>query len=229
MGLFTQNTYNDLTASFLDGPNAWEAQRQNNGLLYITLPYNIQYPSPTGGGGNGQGGQAALATMLQFAVDSFPIPPSGNASIAHRYLNEERKYAGQPTFQNIQVTINDYLDSDTQGVCAAWRNAVYNPANGKIGWKRSYAASGHIDLFGPNGQLVRTHLLIGVWPQDFTPGQISMQGDATVMCSLTLSIDKVLYSQGFVKPGDVTSGAGGLGGNTGLAAAGVTNDGITGF
>lgn len=188
--------YNDLTANFLDGPTGWEPQRENNGLIYLTPPVAI----------------AGLDKILQFSVNQFPIPALQQQEVPHRYLNEERKFAGLPTYQGIQITFNDYLDMDTVGILNAWRLLVYNPANGKIGWKRNYAGSGHIDMFAPNGQVVRTHGLQGVWPSQFTPGQVNMQGDATVMCTLMLSIDKILYS--ISTQGDPTStGVGGTGGS----------------
>ena len=223
MGLLVnQGTYNDLTASFLDGPNGWEPQRENNGKLYITLPFSISRSNGNNAIGagliaSGGAGNASLDRILSFSVMAFPIPANANQEVPLRFLNEERKFAGTPTFQSMSVTFNDYLDADTVGVMTAWRHRVYNPYNGKVGWKRSYAGTGHIDMFGPNGQQVRTHLLVGVWPSEFNPGQVNMQGDATVQCGITLAVDKVYYNYAVTAASNFDTD-GGSSGNVNLQA-----------
>ena len=184
---------NNLTAWDLDGPTGYEPQRSNNGLIYITLPFQL----------NGVANN--LTNVLQFAVSNIKLPQVSNQQIMVPYLNESRKYAGKPQFDDVQITLTDYIDLNTAAVVSAWRAKVYNPSTGQIGWKRSYAASGNIDMFGPNGQYVRTWNLIGVWPQMFDPGDIDQANDDMVRCTLNLSIDKAIYLLTPLVTGDFTS------------------------
>lgn len=163
----------DMSAAILDGPNGYEPQRMNNGLLYVTLP-------------------GLADQVLQLAIQSFELPKENNNVVPVAHLNEKRKFAGTVDYGDISCTFNDYIDLDTAGFILAWRKRVYNPANGKIGWKRQYAGTGHIDLYGPNGQYTRSYNLIGVWPSSFDPGQVDQGGDDVMKISLTLTIDKAV-------------------------------------
>ena len=172
MGLSPYAT--DMSAGILDGPNGYEPQRQNNGLLYVVIP-------------------GLDSTPLQLAIRSFNLPMEQNGVVQVGHLNEKRKFAGNVEYQNINCQVYDYIDLDTAGFIAAWRKRVYNPANGKIGWKRSYAGAGYINLFGPNGQYTRTYNLIGVWPSQYDPGgQVEQESDQIMLVTMQLEIDKAI-------------------------------------
>jgi len=174
----------DLSANFLDGPSGYEPQRNNNCELFLTPPQAINN----------------FNEVLQFAIQQFPLPKSDNALVEVKHMNEMRKFAGAPSFQDLQVTFIDYIDLDTAAVMKAWRLLVYNPMNGKIGWKRQYAASGHANLYGPNGQFVRTWNLIGVWPTAYDPGETDQTSDDVLRISCTFAIDKAILADSVENP-----------------------------
>jgi len=160
---------NDMTANFLDQK---EVQRNNNALLTIDGVMNNGSP-------------------LQLAVESFPIPKTTLSTIEAPLLNESRKYAGKPTFDDLSVVFKDLIEVDIAGAINAWFQTVYDSKTGKIGFARNYKRQGTAELLGPDGSNTgRVYELRGVFPIAFDPGDIDMSGGDYVKINLTLSIDK---------------------------------------
>lgn len=160
----------NLTADALD---SLEPQRQSNAVLSLTVP-------------------GMNSKVLELAVQSFPLPKSAIGIIEAYHNNERRKYAGNPTFDDLSVVFSDYIDNDVAGECAAWYSKVYNAKNGKIGWKRQYAATGIATQYGPNGQYERSWQIKGVWPSNFDPGDHDKTAEDYVRITMTLTIDKAI-------------------------------------
>jgi len=125
---------------------AFEPQRANNGLLYITGLNSVQQ-----GAGQGTGGAASILTL---SLKSFPIPKVTNAPLGVKFLNEERKFAGAPVFDAMTVVFHDYVDQQTASTLQKWRYQVYNPETGQIGLKSQYAQGGRFPPAG-GGRKVR--------------------------------------------------------------------------
>lgn len=166
----------NLTADKID---ALEPQRQSGGMLRI----------------NG----LIAGDALELAVQAFPLPKRGIGVIEIRHLNEVRKFAGNPTFDDLQVTFNDYIEKDLAGILDKWFQQVHNNTNGKTGFARSYKKTGTATTFGPNGQYERDWELRGVWPSNMDPGDIDHTAEDAVRIQMTLTIDKAL--RGAVRPG----------------------------
>jgi hypothetical protein len=189
--------------NFLDGvlggrKNAHdlEPQRSNNALLHIN-------DVPGAGSDN----------ELVLSLSSFPIPKSNNGVVELAYLNEKRKFAGNPTFDDLSVIFKDYVNKGVADALLQWRQQVYNPHNGTIGFKKVYAKTGFVQLFAPDGTGVRHYNLFGVWPSTYDPGDIDMAGEDTINITVTLTIDKAVPAEGFGAANPATKGAAG-GGST---------------
>ena len=177
----------NLTA---DALNSLEPQRQNNGLLRIV-------------------GVASMPdSIMDLAIQSFPLPKHGVGTIEVPHLNEKRKYAGNPTYEDVTVVFTDFVENDIAKAVDDWMRTVHNPTNGRTGFARSYKKNGLFITFGPNGQWERTWNIIGIWPSNYDPGDIDQSGEDYVRISLTLVVDKVTLGSRQAG-GDVTSGSGG--------------------
>jgi len=159
------------------GAARWEPQRVNNALLHIS--------------------ELDGDDDLVLALSSFPIPKVTNGVIEVGYLNEKRKFAGLPTFDDMSVVYKDYVDKNTANILQKWRYQVYDPRTGKIGLKSVYARSGYVQLFAPDGSAERQYDIEGIWPSGFDPGDADLQGEDTMNITVTLTIDKAYPSAGF--------------------------------
>lgn len=162
----------------------YEPQRVNNCLIRFNL-----------GGSDDD--------TLEFALSTFPLPKSANGIIEQRHVNEMRKFAGNPTFEDLQVVYKDMVDVDIAKILQKWRYSVYNPETGQVGLASQYKKTGTITLFAPNGGFVRTWKLIGAWPSNFDPGDADLSGEDTINISVTVTIDKAIPDQG-IKPDSTT-------------------------
>lgn len=159
------------------GSQNWEPQRVNNAVLHFSdLPGDED---------------------LVLALSSFPLPKKTHGIIEVGYVNEKRKFAGLPTFDDLSVIYKDYVDKNTANILLKWDRLVYNPKTGRMGLKAEYAKDGWAELFAPNGEFIRRYDLIGCWPSGIDPGDIDLAGEDTLNITLTLTIDKAYPSDGF--------------------------------
>ena len=166
---------------------AFEPQRTNNALISVV----------------GLEGQGTKDDILTLSVASFPLPKVNNNPIEVGYLNEKRKFDGNPVFDDLAIVFNDYLDVQTAALLWRWRYKVYDPTRGTIGLKSQYAKNGWITLFAPNGdeKFNRVYKLIGIWPSQFDPGEIDLAGEDLVKITMTLTIDKAIPDRGLAPDG----------------------------
>lgn len=166
----------NLTAQHIGGqaPGEFELQRQNNGLLYVV--------GLTGNNDN----------VITLGLSSFPIPKVNQGIIEVRYLNEARKFPGNPVFDDLSIIIRDYVDRNMAGILLEWRRLAYDHETGKIGRAADLKKQARIELFSPTGDEVREYELQGVWPSAFDGGEIDMAGEDGVNITLTLTYDKFI-------------------------------------
>ena len=176
-----------LNADFM-GPSSggYEPQRVNNALMTFQGPFTVEGKA-VGSGGDDE---------LTLALDTFPVPKDSNGIIEAGWLNEKRKFAGLPIFDDLSVVYKDFVDRDTARMLRAWRYSVYNPETGKIGLASDYKKTGWTSLFAPNGAYVRSYELIGAWPSAMDPGDIDMAGEDIIRITMTITIDKAIPRQG---------------------------------
>lgn len=152
----------------------FELQRQNNALLYITnLPGNDN-------------------DLLSLSLASFPLPKTNSGIVEVRWLNESRKFAGNPVYEDLSVVFKDYVDQQTAAVLAGWRALVHDPVTGKIGLKAQYAKAARAVLYAPDGSTEREYEIQGLWPSSFDPGEADMQGEDGVQITVVFTYDKMV-------------------------------------
>lgn len=161
-----------------DALNDKEPQRVNNILLYITGIDD--------------------SDLFTLAVESFPVPKVNNGIIELSHLNEKRKYAGLPVFEDLAVVCKDLIEVNVARSISQWRRQVYDPATGKIGFARNYKKSGYVEMYGPDGSGGRRFDIYGVWPSAFDPGDADKAGEDFLRINLTLTIDKAVEGAGIV-------------------------------
>jgi hypothetical protein len=160
----------------------YEPQRTNGALLYINLDNDTAgYDAET----------------LTLSLKTFSLPKVDVAPSQVGFLNEKRKFAGEVTFDDINVTFNDYVDRGTLTSLLNWFYQVYDPRTGKKGLKVDYAKTGFITMFAPNGDYNRQWNLMGVWPRNVDPGEADQGADDLIQVSMSLSIDKAIPAEGF--------------------------------
>jgi len=147
---------------------AFEPQRKNNFTVRIS----------------------AGASMIQLALDSFPLPKESNGIIDINYGNEVRKVAGIATFENLELVVKDFADQPVMESLVTWRKQVYDASTGEIGLAKEYKQQGEVTMMAPNGSLLRTWRLEGCWPSSMDPGGGDMNANENNKITVVITIDR---------------------------------------
>ena len=149
---------------------AFEPQRKNNFTLVFDFNQRI----------------------YQQALHSFQLPKESNAPIAVKYGNEERKVAGVAQYEALTLVLKDYADQPAMAAIIEWRRTVYEPSTGVIHLAKEYKKQGQVKMMAPDGTLIRSWKLIGMWPSSADPGDGAMDENTQNLVTAKIEIDKAI-------------------------------------
>ena len=131
-----------------------------------------------------------LSDDITLAVESIGLPEVSNDPIELAYGNSKVKVAGQATYNDVEFSVKDFIEADTEYELWQWRNQVYNPETDAIGWNNTYKRDGTIYQYGPDGTVLRKWKMLGLWPTNLSGGEMNYDGGDKKLISMTLSCDK---------------------------------------
>jgi len=119
--------------------------------------------------GNTEKQQEALA----FVAKTCNAPAVTLADTVINRMNEQYKFAGNPTWNDIQCVFYDFIrKEDASGELSAgdilynWFCMIYNPLTGQMGYKTQYATSASLAQTDPAGNIIRCWNLFGIYPSN---------------------------------------------------------------
>ncbi len=127
---------------------------------------------------------------LTLAVESFPLPTTGNDPLELRYQNALIKVAGSKTLDDFELVVKDFIVADTEKIINDWQKKVYNPETGEIGWAADYKKNGTVYEYSPDGSVNRKWKLEGIWPNSVNYGDMDYNNADKKIITATLSCDK---------------------------------------
>jgi len=133
---------------------------------------------------------------LKIAVESFPLPKRTIGIIEAGYLNEKRKFAGNPVYEDVAVVYKDLVTADIARILERWFDKVHDATTGTTGLASRYKKAGKAISYAPNGSMERVWNLLGVWPSAFDPGDADMSGEDFLRINITFTIDKCIPDAG---------------------------------
>ena len=103
--------------------------------------------------------------------------------------NSVIKFAGKPTFDDINMVVYDYMGSNAKDTLLAWQNLSYNTRYDYIGSKGVYKKNCVLYEYTPDGTEVRHWNIRGAWLKSVTPDGFDYEAGDAVTISATMSID----------------------------------------
>ncbi len=166
----------------------YEPQRNNHWYLIVT-----GVPGNSGAGDPNQ-------DLFSISLRSFTLPKESHKKITVPYGNEERKYAGRQSVEDITFKFQEYVGKNTYAMLHAWSDQVYDLKTGTVGLAyggaNSYKKNGTLYLLAPDQSITRQFNLVGLWPMNRPTGEFKKDGDEGLLVDVTFSCDKLYPSTG---------------------------------
>lgn len=180
------------TYHMADNPAMYEPQRTNNFEFVITGLGSRILKS----GFNPKDENAYIKDpekIIRLSVKSAFIPHFTQNAIEIKRGNSTLKYAGAPTFNNGNLTIQDYIGTDAKMALMAWQNQSYNVMTEKVGLAKDYKHDCYMLEYTPDYQLVRTWKLYGCWISNITESPFTYDNQNGVNeITATIEYDRAL-------------------------------------
>jgi hypothetical protein len=126
---------------------------------------------------------------LEFSVQSLPLPTEGNEIVEVHFANSKSHQAGKATFEGGSFNFMDVIDMDTETSLRLWRDRVYNPETGQIGYVDEYKEDIKVTLYDPKGVIQHIWTLYGAWPSSVNWGQLDYNANEKRQIELTITFD----------------------------------------
>lgn len=132
--------------------------------------------------------------QVPFMCKTASIPSSTVNPIPIRYFGRDVKFAGNRTFEDWTVTIINDEDFGIRNAMEAWSNSI-NTMEGNLrdfstGSPVLYKADAQVTQFSKTGAPVRVYNLIGVFPTQIAPIDLSWDNaDVIEEYQVTFSLD----------------------------------------
>ena len=171
----------------------YNPQRKNNFTLVIQGLNNI----PRVGSVDSSLGDLGETDIISngqeqviIALKSCDTPSFTQGSIEINRGNSTIKFAGKPTFNDINIEAYDYIGSNVKDTLLAWQNQSYNSKYDYVGGAWGYKKDCQLLQLTPTGDLVRYWDIKGAWVSSVEPGNFSMDsGDDAQTVSATIKYD----------------------------------------
>lgn len=209
----TQNTF---AFEFLFDPAqvAYIATYANNQISPITGAEEIDAV-------NYSRGLSQINEILNSSMQSLGSPTKTIGAIVIDFFNTQIKYAGKPTYNNANITLNTLIGLGSKNVLCAWSDICQSERTLAGGWARTepgynppsrggmssdaylnelfshigYKCDGLLLECARDGSIVNSWSYVGIWVSAFTPGSYNMGGANTAsQVSATLTVDKITQS-----------------------------------
>jgi len=121
---------------------------------------------------------------------------SFNSTVINR-LNEQFKFAANPTWDQIACVFYDYdkgKDSSAQ-ILWNWARSVYDPVTGAMGFAVQYKTNATLVILSPDGSIAETWDLFGCYPDNVTYNEVTYGGYEALQANMTLNFDYAILQE----------------------------------
>ena len=114
---------------------------------------------------------------LKLNVVQAPVPHFELAKHTYRRGNDEVHFAGVPTFNSGEITVDDIVGADTKSVLMAWQALAYNVHTRKGGRMWQYKRQCTLIEYTQDFEQVRSWTLYGCWIQNISEDAFNKEQD----------------------------------------------------
>jgi len=183
------------TYHLADNPQLYEIQRTNNFQFLVPNLGTLLRAGATGYETN------AYITngddIIRISCNATGIPHFSQQTIEVKRGNSTLKYAGTPSFDNMDIKLHDFIGAETKEVLMAWQNLSYNIRTEKVGSLdvTNYKRDCYLQELTPDNRLVRQWIIRGAWISSLSEDGYDSYTDDKHMINATITYDRAEIDQ----------------------------------
>jgi len=108
--------------------------------------------------------------IKKFALKTTGLPGGEFAEITVDYINNKFYFPGKWTWNEVEMSFNDYFGSNVSQELYKWFKASFNPSTGEQPMAEGLKKTISIITLGPDGEEIEKWHLKGAWPKKFEWG-----------------------------------------------------------
>lgn len=135
---------------------------------------------------------AKAQEYLKLNVLTSSVPHFSVEAHEYRRGNEVVKFAGVPTFDAGEITVDDIVGLDTKAILLAWQNLVYNVHTRKGGRMKDYKKNCTLVEYTQDYEPIRQWTLYGCFPLSLSEDAFNREQDGKRQITMSLSYDRAI-------------------------------------
>lgn len=139
---------------------------------------------------------AQAQEVLKLNVTKAPVPHFTLGVLEYKRGNDTVKFAGVPTFNSGNITIDDVVGMDTKSVLMAWQALAYNVHTRKGGRMKDYKKNCTLIEYTQDYEQIRQWDLFGCWISELSEGEFDKEQDGKRQITAKLEYDRAEMTLG---------------------------------
>lgn len=133
--------------------------------------------------------------VIKLSVTKAFVPHFSNDVISVRRGNSVIKYAGNPTFEDGDIEVQDFVGINTKSVLMAWQALGYDVINDRGGRAADYKKNCTLVEYTQDYKEIRHWELIGCWISKLTEDSFDMSNGDDRKITATISYDRAIMHE----------------------------------
>jgi hypothetical protein len=133
---------------------------------------------------------ARAQEILKLNVVKAPVPHFSLDTLQFKRGNDTVKFAGTPTFDSGDITVDDVVGMDTKSILMAWQALAYNVYTRKGGRMKDYKKNCTLIEYTQDFEQIRSWTLYGCWISKISEGEFDKENDGKRQISATIEYDR---------------------------------------
>ena len=133
---------------------------------------------------------ARAQETLKLNVVKAPVPHFSLKKEEFRRGNDVVTFAGVPTFESGDITVDDVVGMDTKSILMAWQALAYNVYTRKGGRMKDYKKNATLIEYTQDFEQVRSWTIYGCWISSIQEGEFDKENDGKRQIRAKLEYDR---------------------------------------
>ena len=130
--------------------------------------------------------------VLKLNVTQAPVPHFQLETLQYKRGNDVVKFAGVPTFQDGEITVDDVVGLDTKSILMAWQGLAYNVHTRKGGRMKDYKKKATLIEYTQDFEQIRSWTLYGCWISNIQEDSFNKEQDGKRAIRASIVYDRAV-------------------------------------